>query len=216
MSENQKKTNPNLIISRDSVEIIDPQNPIINFKKVGSNFIVVSQNNQNICIYSDQIHDLKQVISVLEKMFEEDDIVQDQSLKSSANKLDLLVAGKLEEYESSKNEELAITSKEEVVNYQSHEQNKEQELDSIKVPSDEVISISIPDTSDSDINNLSASNGDENISNWAIGTPPNIENEDNSISNSDLNNIEENTSESVSEKKGILDKILGKTKKLKK
>ena len=215
-----EKINCNLKISRNHVEISHISNPSIILRKVGFDYLVVTQNNQNICIYRNQIHHLIEALMEISSMPEEE--VPSANVKTSTspfepNRLDLLVAGKLEEYDSNPNLEFEPkTLTEEVVNSQSPEPNQEQELDSYKVPRDEVKTISIPDTSDSDINNLSASNGEENISNSILEDTPNIENEDNSISNNDLNNIEENTSESVSEKKGILDKILGKTKKPKK
>ena len=208
--------------------MIDLQNPTINFKKVGAHFIVVSQNNQNICIYDDQLHDLKQVISVLEKMFSEDDVVSDESKKNQQT-LDLLVAGKLEEYESSKNDEEepdqakeervfavmetlpesennSLTETDEISQKEQVESKVEEESNSYAVPRDEVKVISSVDDS-SDINNIPSLTGG-----LGITTTHNVFIEDNSI----LKSSDENPIESVSEKKGILDKILGKSKKSKK
>ena len=63
MSENQ---NPNLISSRNHIEITNSSNPSISLRKVGSDYLVITQNNQNICIYRNQITDLKQALQEID------------------------------------------------------------------------------------------------------------------------------------------------------
>lgn len=104
MSENQ---NPNLISSRNHIEITNSSNPSISLRKVGLDYLVITQNNQNICIYRNQITDLKQALQEIDSMFEEEQLlIPDVNIPKSPfepNRLDLLIAGKLEEYDSNPN-----------------------------------------------------------------------------------------------------------------
>ena len=101
-----EKINCNLKISRNHVEISHISNPSIILRKVGSDYLVVTQNNQNICIYRNQIHHLIEALMEISSMPEEE--VPSANVKTSTspfepNRLDLLVAGKLEEYDSNPN-----------------------------------------------------------------------------------------------------------------
>lgn len=104
MSENKIS---NLISSRNHVEIKSNSNPSIVFRTVGSDYLVVTQNNQSICIYRNQMTDLKEALEQIELMFqEEESTIKNVKIAQSPfepNRLDLLVAGKLEEYDSNPN-----------------------------------------------------------------------------------------------------------------
>lgn len=140
MSENKI---PNLISSRNHIEIKSNSNPSIVLRTVGSDYLVVTQNNQSICIYRNQITDLKQALEQINLMFQEEELtIQNVKITQSPfapNRLDLLIAGKLEEYDSNPNLEFeAKTLTEEDI---ADSVKSESETPLISVTPDETITI---------------------------------------------------------------------------
>lgn len=86
----------NLEFSRDQIVVKHSTNPEITFKKVGLDYVVITQNSQNICIYRDQLKSLGFAIQEIGGMIADEESELGQT-NNSVN-IDLLIAGKLNEH----------------------------------------------------------------------------------------------------------------------
>lgn len=91
----------NLEFSRNQIVVKHSTNPEITFKHVGTDYVVISQNSQNICIYRDQLQSLQFAIQEIGGMIADE---ESNETPKSVN-IDLLVAGKLNEHQENPNME---------------------------------------------------------------------------------------------------------------
>lgn len=94
MSKSKFFEKENLEFSRDQIVVKHATNPEITFKKVGLDYVVISQNSQSICIYRDQLTSLGFALQEIGGMIADEES-QSVDTNRSVN-IDLLVAGKLE------------------------------------------------------------------------------------------------------------------------
>jgi hypothetical protein len=103
MSKSEFFKKENLEFSRDQIVVKHSTNPEITFKKVGLDYVVITQNSQNICIYRDQLTSLGFAIQEIGGMIADEESQSGQTNNSVS--IDLLVAGKLNEHQENPNME---------------------------------------------------------------------------------------------------------------
>jgi len=103
MSKSEFFKKENLEFSRDQIVVKHSTNPEITFKKVGLDYVVITQNSQNICIYRDQLTSLGFAIQEIGGMIADEESELGQT-NNSVN-IDLLIAGKLNEHQENPNME---------------------------------------------------------------------------------------------------------------
>jgi len=101
MSKSKFFEKENLEFSRDQIVVKHATNPEITFKKVGLDYVVISQNSQSICIYRDQLTSLGFALQEIGGMIADEES-QSVDTNRSVN-IDLLVAGKLNEHQENPN-----------------------------------------------------------------------------------------------------------------
>jgi hypothetical protein len=101
MSKSKFFEKENLEFSRDQIVVKHATNPEITFKKVGLDYVVISQNSQSICIYRDQLTSLGFALQEIGGMIADEES-QSVDTNRSVN-IDLLIAGKLNEHQENPN-----------------------------------------------------------------------------------------------------------------